>query len=125
MSTRKVVIEDWDGDGGIRIPDEVLQELGVDVGDSLYFVEEYVGSTRCFVLSKTQRMNRPWFCRHSMTANGGRSMAGSEFILNRCTIPKAQNPSSAHHRACPRNRLDKTFRRDAKQTMQLPDHRQG
>lgn len=29
MSTQKVVIEDWDGDGGIRIPDEVLQELGV------------------------------------------------------------------------------------------------
>jgi hypothetical protein len=39
MSTQKVVIEDWDwygdgdgdgdGDGGIRIPDEVLQQLGV------------------------------------------------------------------------------------------------
>ena len=36
MKTLKVVIEDWDGDGAIRIPDEVLQELGVDVGDSLY-----------------------------------------------------------------------------------------
>ncbi|MDV5862566.1 AbrB/MazE/SpoVT family DNA-binding domain-containing protein [Pseudomonas mendocina] len=47
MKTLKVVIEDWDGDGAIRIPDEVLQELGVDVGDSLYLVEEYVGSTRC------------------------------------------------------------------------------
>lgn len=34
MKTLKVVIEDWDGDGAIRIPDEVLQELGVDVGDS-------------------------------------------------------------------------------------------
>lgn len=56
MSTQKVVIEDWDGDGAIRIPDEVLQELGVDVGDSLYLVEEYVGSTRCLVLSKTQRI---------------------------------------------------------------------
>jgi antitoxin component of MazEF toxin-antitoxin module len=56
MSTQKVVIEDWDGDGGIRIPDEVLQELGVDVGDSLYLVEEYVGSTPCLVLSKTQRI---------------------------------------------------------------------
>ena len=56
MSTYKVVIEDWDGDGAIRIPDEVLQELGVDVGDSLYLVEEYVGSTRCLVLSKTQRI---------------------------------------------------------------------
>lgn len=56
MSTQKVVIEDWDGDGAIRIPDEVLQELSVDVGDSLYLVEEYVGSTRCLVLSKTQRI---------------------------------------------------------------------
>ncbi|MDH0097782.1 AbrB/MazE/SpoVT family DNA-binding domain-containing protein [Pseudomonas sp. GD04158] len=55
MKTLKVVIEDWDGDGAIRIPDEVLQELGVDVGDSLYLVEEYVGSTRCLVLSKTER----------------------------------------------------------------------
>lgn len=56
MKTLKVVIEDWDGDGAIRIPDEVLQELGVDVGDSLYLVEEYVGSTRCLVLSKTERI---------------------------------------------------------------------
>lgn len=53
METRQVVIEDWEGDGGIRIPDEALQEMGVDVGDSLYLIEEYVGTTRCFVLSKT------------------------------------------------------------------------
>lgn len=56
MSTHEVVIEDWDGDGAIRIPDELLQELGVDVGDSIYLVEEYVGTTRCLVLSKTQRI---------------------------------------------------------------------
>lgn len=31
-----VVIEDWDGDGGIRIPDALLQELGINVGDTLY-----------------------------------------------------------------------------------------
>ncbi|MCY1436042.1 hypothetical protein D9M71_521570 [compost metagenome] len=36
METRQVVIEDWEGDGGIRIPDEALQEMGGDVGDSLY-----------------------------------------------------------------------------------------
>ncbi|WP_421527048.1 AbrB/MazE/SpoVT family DNA-binding domain-containing protein [Pseudomonas brenneri] len=48
-----VVIEDWNGDGGIRIPDEALQEMGVDVGDSLYLIEEYVGTSRCLVLSKT------------------------------------------------------------------------
>lgn len=51
-----VVIEDWDGDGGIRIPDEALQEMGVDVGDSLYLLEEYVDNTRCLVLSKTPRI---------------------------------------------------------------------
>ena len=56
MKTLKVVIEDWDGDGGIRIPDEVLQELGVDVGDSLYLVEEFVGTTRALILSKTPRI---------------------------------------------------------------------
>ena len=33
-----------------HIPDEVLQELGVDVGDSLFLIEEYVGTARCFVL---------------------------------------------------------------------------
>jgi hypothetical protein len=51
-----VVIEDWDGDGAIRLPDNVLQEMGVDVGDTLYLLEEYVGTTRCLVLSKTQRI---------------------------------------------------------------------
>ena len=56
METRQVVIEEWDGDGGIRIPDEALQEMGVDVGDSLYLIEEYVGTTRCLVLSKTPRI---------------------------------------------------------------------
>lgn len=56
MSTKQVTVEDWDGDGAIRIPDEVLQELGVDVGDTLYVIEEYVGTTRCLVLSKTPRI---------------------------------------------------------------------
>ncbi|MNS46280.1 hypothetical protein D3C72_787710 [compost metagenome] len=50
------MIEDWDGDGALRLPDEALQELGVDVGDTLYLVEEVVGSTRCLVLSKTPRI---------------------------------------------------------------------
>lgn len=54
--SRQITIEDWDGDGGIRIPDEVLQELGVDVGDSLYLVEEFVGTTQALVLSKTPRI---------------------------------------------------------------------
>jgi hypothetical protein len=29
-----------------------LQELELDVGDSLYLIEEFVGNTRCLVLSK-------------------------------------------------------------------------
>lgn len=57
MSTRfKVTIEDWDGDGAVRIPDQALQELGVDVGDSLYLIEEFVGTSRCLVLSKLQKI---------------------------------------------------------------------
>lgn len=56
MKSMQVVIEDWEGDGAIRIPDEVLQELGVDVGDSLYLIEEYVGTTRCLVLSKSPQI---------------------------------------------------------------------
>ena len=48
----KIVIEEWDGDGAIRIPDEALQELELDIGDSLYLIEEFVGNTRCLVLSK-------------------------------------------------------------------------
>ncbi|GGK02794.1 AbrB/MazE/SpoVT family DNA-binding domain-containing protein [Pseudomonas matsuisoli] len=56
MTTKRVLIEDWDGDGGIRIPDELLQEMGVDVGDSLYLIEEYIGNSPCLVLSKTPRM---------------------------------------------------------------------
>ena len=56
MVSRQITIEDWDGDGGIRIPDEVLQEMGVDVGDSLYLIEECVGTTRALLLSKTPRI---------------------------------------------------------------------
>lgn len=57
MSTRfRITIEDWDGDGAIRIPDQALQELGADVGDSLYLIEEFVGATRCLVLSKTPKI---------------------------------------------------------------------
>lgn len=54
--TQRVMIEDWDGDGAIRLPDEALQAMGVDVGDTLYLLEEYVGTTRCLVLSKTPRI---------------------------------------------------------------------
>lgn len=53
---QRIIIEDWDGDGAIRLPDEALQEMGVDVGDTLHLLEEYVGTTRCLVLSKTPRI---------------------------------------------------------------------
>lgn len=49
----KIMIEEWDGDGAIRIPDEALQELELDVGGPVYLTEEFVGNTRCLVLSKT------------------------------------------------------------------------
>ncbi|WP_223507698.1 AbrB/MazE/SpoVT family DNA-binding domain-containing protein [Pseudomonas sp. BF-B-25] len=49
----KIIIEEWDGDGAVRIPDEALQELELDVGDAVYLIEEFVGNTRCLVLSKT------------------------------------------------------------------------
>lgn len=55
MDTRRSVIEDWDGDGALRLPDEALQERGVEVGDSLYLIEEYVGTPRCGVLSRTPK----------------------------------------------------------------------
>jgi antitoxin component of MazEF toxin-antitoxin module len=52
----KIIIEEWDGDGAIRIPDEALQELELDVGDAVYLIEEFVGNTRCLALSKTPQI---------------------------------------------------------------------
>ena len=52
----KIMIEEWDGDGAIRIPDEALQELELDVDDSVYLIEEFAGNTRCLVLSKTPQI---------------------------------------------------------------------
>lgn len=56
MPPMKIIIEDWDGDGAIRISDEALQELELDVGDAVYLIEEFVGNTRCLVLSKTPQI---------------------------------------------------------------------
>lgn len=57
MSTPlKITIEDWDGDGAIRIPDAALQELELDVGDSVFLIEEYVGNTCCLILSKSPKI---------------------------------------------------------------------
>lgn len=53
----KIIIEEWDGDGAIRIPDEALQELELDVGGAVYLIEEFVGNTRCLVLSKEPQIS--------------------------------------------------------------------
>ncbi|MDR6925888.1 AbrB/MazE/SpoVT family DNA-binding domain-containing protein [Pseudomonas sp. BE134] len=55
-SPTKITIEEWDGDGAIRIPDEALQELELDVGDAVYLIEEFVGNARCLVLSTTPQI---------------------------------------------------------------------
>lgn len=56
MTGTQVIIENWDEDATIRIPEKLLLELGVSVGDSLYLIEDYVGTARCIVLSKTPRV---------------------------------------------------------------------
>ncbi len=48
--------QDEDGSLVIPIPDEVLAQIDVGIGDSLYLVEEYVSTARCLVLSKTPRI---------------------------------------------------------------------
>ena len=54
QSSVQVTIEEWEG--AIRLPEEALQELGVDAGHTLYLIYEFVGNTRCLVLSKTPRI---------------------------------------------------------------------
>ncbi|MBV2131584.1 AbrB/MazE/SpoVT family DNA-binding domain-containing protein [Pseudomonas sp. MAP12] len=49
-------IEDWDGEPALRLPDEVLQRLDLQVGDSLYLVEAWVGDGPRLVLSKTPKI---------------------------------------------------------------------
>ncbi len=49
MDPNQVTIEDWDSDGAIRIPDDVLQALSVDVGSILYMkVLPDDGGDTCF-----------------------------------------------------------------------------
>ncbi|WP_416054994.1 hypothetical protein [Pseudomonas aeruginosa] len=50
------VEQDKDGSLVVPIPDELLAQFGVGIGDSLYLVEEYVGTARCLVLSKTPQV---------------------------------------------------------------------
>lgn len=52
----EVTIENWDGEGAFRIPEEALHKLGVNIGDSVYLLVEYVGNAPCLVLSKTPQV---------------------------------------------------------------------
>lgn len=54
MLSVQVTIEEWDGDGAVRIPDAALQALGMDVGDSLYIIEADA-VTQTLVLSKAPK----------------------------------------------------------------------
>lgn len=45
--------QDEDGSLIVPLPDELLAQLSVGIGDSLYLSEEYSGTTRCLVLTKT------------------------------------------------------------------------
>nr|WP_312230060.1 AbrB/MazE/SpoVT family DNA-binding domain-containing protein [Pseudomonas sp.] len=49
----KVAIQNWDGEGAIRIPDEALHKLDVNIGENVYLLVEYLGNAQCLVLSKT------------------------------------------------------------------------
>jgi len=51
--TQIVIEEELDGTGFIRLTQEVLQKLGVGVGDCLYLVEADVQTYRTLVFSKT------------------------------------------------------------------------
>jgi len=43
------------GDGIIELPNELLKQMGLGIGDTLYLAEEFVGNIKCLVLSKTPR----------------------------------------------------------------------
>jgi len=52
--TWTVRIEQDEHDGWIvPLPDELLVQLGIGIGDTLYLTEEEVDGTRCLKLSKT------------------------------------------------------------------------
>jgi len=47
------VEQDEDGSMIVPLPDDLLVQLGLGIGDVLYLAEEYVGTTLCLVLTKT------------------------------------------------------------------------
>jgi len=63
--TWTVRIEQDEHDGGIvPLPDELLAQLGIGIGDSLYLTEEEVDGTRCLKLSKTPPNRRDELAGH-------------------------------------------------------------
>jgi hypothetical protein len=54
------VEQDEDGSLIVPLPDDLLAQLGVGVGDVLYLAEEYVGKTRCLMLTKTPQPPDPF-----------------------------------------------------------------
>lgn len=56
MTWTVTVEQDEDGSLVVPIPDELLAQLGVGIGDSLYLIEEYVGTAHCIALSKTPKI---------------------------------------------------------------------
>lgn len=63
--TWTVQIEQDEDDGGIvPLPDELLAQLKLGVGDTLFLSEECIGGIRCLVLSKTPRTTDQDIPRH-------------------------------------------------------------
>lgn len=56
MTWRVTIEQDDEGNQVVPLPDELLAAMGIGIGDSLYLVEEYVGTERCLVLSKTPQI---------------------------------------------------------------------
>ncbi len=48
-------IKEWDGEPVVRLPDEVLQPLDLQIGDTLHLAQAWGGGKPRLVLSKTQR----------------------------------------------------------------------
>lgn len=59
MTWRVTVEQDGEGNPVVPLPDEVLEYLGVGIGDTLYLWEEHVGTEPCLILSKTPQTPGP------------------------------------------------------------------
>lgn len=53
VNIKSVRIEDWNGAAAIRISDELLESLAVELGDTIYIIEERADGVVRQILSKT------------------------------------------------------------------------